>query len=210
MQNYPCSLQFSWSVGVCPLLTRNTEIHPWAWSIPSWSKSDLLGIYLEVKFLRIWLTATYTLLISSCSKLIVNPMSYSAGSNVCLCLLLLAFSLANLGDSYSPAWERAEQPGEPVRRGGLRYSLCIQCWHWSFLCHLWIKHLPGCLPFRYLGNLPCPSPLLGVLLGDDHPCHSPLGNSWAEGQEGLHQISICYTDSRRTIRFIKAGIYLWG
>lgn len=45
-------------------------------------------------------------------------MSYSARSNMCPCLLLLAFSLANLGDSYSPAWERAEQPGERVRRGG--------------------------------------------------------------------------------------------
>lgn len=48
-KNYPCSLPFSWSVRVCPLLTKNPEICPWAWPIPSWGKIDLLGIYLEVK-----------------------------------------------------------------------------------------------------------------------------------------------------------------
>lgn len=104
LQNSPCFLQFSWRAGICHLLTRNPEIYPWAWPSPSWRKIDLLGIYVEPKCLRLGVTATRILMILSRSKLVSSPLSCSTGSNMCLCLLLLAFSLAQLGDLYSLAW----------------------------------------------------------------------------------------------------------
>lgn len=131
---------------------------------------------------------------------------------MCLCLLLLAFSLANLGDSQSLAWERAEQSGECVGRGGLG-TACAYCVGANHLANKfilkWIKHLCRCLPFRDLGNVSCTSPLPGVRLGDDLP---PATVRWGipepEGQEGLHQISIWYTSPCRMIQFIKARLYL--
>lgn len=63
------------------------------------------------------LNNTHTLRTLSCSEPLLNPASYCAGSNMGPCLLLLAFPLANLGDSYFSAWETAEQLGEHVRRG---------------------------------------------------------------------------------------------
>lgn len=54
----------------------------------------------------------------------------------------------------------------------------------------------------------CTSLLLGLLLGDGHPCHSPLENSGAEGQEALQEISTWVIDSWRMFQLIKTGIYV--
>lgn len=56
---------------------------------------------------------------------------------MCLCLLLLAFSLAILGDSYCLAWERAEQPAERVRRGGPKYSSHCSEYFWVMITAHW-------------------------------------------------------------------------
>lgn len=132
---------FLGTFGVCSVLTMNMEICPWAWSSPplmglNWFLRHLIGSTVWESLL-VWATATPTYHLET--NWSPDPTSCSTGSNVCLCLLVLVLSLANLGDSYSLAWEREE-------RAEQQESL------WGEGAWGTAKHLARCLPFRNLGD----------------------------------------------------------
>lgn len=113
VQKYPCSLQFSWNVWGLLCFDHEHGNLPLGMVQSTPRGANLISqASVRKHSLRIptSLSNSYSHL-SSCSETnwSPDPMSCSAGSNVCLCLLVLAFSLANLGDSYSLAWEREER-----------------------------------------------------------------------------------------------------
>lgn len=103
--------------------------------------------------------------------------------------------LSSQGECQAGAWDAA---------------WCALWWHLLVFMPFEDKAPSRCLPFRDLGNLPRTSPLLGGLVGDGQPCHSPSGNSWVEGQKSFHETRVWYTASWRMVWVIKAGIHLWG
>lgn len=154
MQNFPPSLQFSWSVRVCPLLARNTEICPQPWPCPSWGNLGLFITCLEGKFLT-GLSNSY-----SCSH---DPILQRTVSSFCGMLSLCKCVSVSSRSGFLPGqrwWlifpglgaKRAEWQESQSGEGAWGTAWCIPYWNWSFSCHLRMEHLSRCLPSRDLGS----------------------------------------------------------
>lgn len=196
MQNSPCSFWFAWSVRVCPLFDQKHWNVPLDTSSLSWGKTDLLGIYLEAKVLRIpaGLSNSY----SQSRDLVLQRTGIQVRCHLCW-FSCVSTSPSGFFFPDQPWWlilpglgeGKGRAPKESLIREGVSTAQRILCWNWSFSCHLRIKapiQVPAFQELRKLW-LPCVSPVTGVCLGVGHRGQGPSGSFWAEDQEGLHQTS---------------------
>lgn len=168
------------SVWVCAVWAWNTEIYSGAWPSPSSGTSELWGIHVEV-CLRFLQPGEQLLMVPCpCPATVIQFLCHSAGSNVCLYLLVLDFSLISLGNL---TWERERTGAASARRQGLAHTA------WELIIFvLFANEAPVQVPSfqgldkEFLCMLVCSKYYFWLIV---IPATVYWGSFWAGGQENL-------------------------